>query len=54
MKERVNRKVAELIRKAKTEGQVLKPTTGMLHKTSLDRMIKTKEQAAIFMKLLHS
>lgn len=54
MKERVNRRVVELIRKAKSDGQVLKPSAVIRHKTSLDRMIKTKEQAAIFTKLLHS
>lgn len=54
MKEIVNKKVIELIRKAKTEGQNLKPSAISRHRSSLDKMIKTKEQADKFLKLLHS
>jgi hypothetical protein len=54
MKEKVNKKITELIRKAKSEGHNVKPSGVVRHRSSLDRMIKTKEQADKFMKLLHS
>lgn len=54
MNENVNKRVIEFIKKAKLQGNTLKPTYVVRHRTSLDRMIKTKEQAAKFMKLLHN
>jgi|ADGO01.1.fsa_nt_gi hypothetical protein len=51
MKQSIAKKVAALTQRAKEHGQKkadVKPASG----SSLHRVIKTKEQAALFMKLL--
>lgn len=50
MKETIERKVAALTRKAKLNGK--KADAKLAVSSSLHQVIKTKEQAALFMKLL--
>ena len=51
MKQTIARKVAALTKKAKQEGKKSEPKAVVAH-SSLHHVIKTKEQAALFMKLL--
>jgi len=50
MKKTIARKVAALTKKAKEQGK--KPEVNLATSSSLHQVIKTKEQAALFMKLL--
>lgn len=50
MKKTIARKVAALTKKAREKGQ--KPEVKLASSSSLHQVIKTKEQAALFMKLL--
>lgn len=50
MKETIARKVAALTKKAKESGK--KPAVKLAEQSSLHQVIKTKEQAQLFMKLL--
>ena len=50
MKETIERKVAALTKKARENGK--KPDAKLAVSSSLHQVIKTKEQAALFMKLL--
>lgn len=51
MKQTIARKVAALTKKAKQEGKKSEPKAVVVT-SSLHQVIKTKEQAALFMKLL--
>ena len=51
MKQTIARKVAALTRKAKQEGKKAEAKPAIAN-SSLHQVIKTKEQAALFMKLL--
>lgn len=51
MKQTIARKVAALTKKAKQEGKKTEPKA-VIANSSLHQVIKTKEQAALFMKLL--
>lgn len=51
MKQTIARKVAALTKKAKQEGKKSEPKA-VIANSSLHQVIKTKEQAALFMKLL--
>ena len=50
MKKTIAKKVAALTKKAKEQGK--KPEVNLATSSSLHQVIKTKEQAGIFMKLL--
>jgi hypothetical protein len=50
MKKTIAKKVAALTKKAKSQGK--KPEVKLATSSSLHQVIKTKEQAALFMKLL--
>lgn len=50
MKQTIARKVAALTKKAREKGK--KPEVQTVTSSSLHKVIKTKEQAALFMKLL--
>jgi hypothetical protein len=54
MKKRVENKIAALMEKAKNEGRKGKTSSASRNGSSLHKIIKTKEQAATFMKLLQS
>lgn len=51
MKKTIAKKVAALTKKAKEQGKK-KPEVKLATNSSLHQVIKTKEQAALFMKLL--
>jgi hypothetical protein len=54
MKERVNSRVRALIKRAEEGGSKVKSSPTSRNRSSLHKIIKTKEQADAFMKLLRS
>ncbi|SEM56504.1 hypothetical protein SAMN04488505_10554 [Chitinophaga rupis] len=54
MKESIEAKLLALTKKAKENGANLKGSGAIRNGSSLHKIIKTKEQAATFMKLLQS